>query len=407
MRQGGEALVQGRFRECERLAADAARLAPAEAAPRLLAALGRREQGRPSEAEVLVRALLAEHPDVDEGYALLGAVLADLGRDGEARRQLDLLHERAAWSDAPAVAALAAETAADLDATEHAEAIEAALTPHAGAAAGWHGSAARHLGLLGHVLGRWDDAEARFRLALDANRAAGAPVLLAHTRRHYSALLRARGDDGDWERAIALLEEAATVYRRLDVGRLADEAEAVLRRSQDVAPAGPDDGFGVFRATPDGWELAFAGRPAVVAGGLGLAHVATLLAADGRPVHVLDLVAGAGDGDGAGVAAEYRARLAELDAAGARDSIDAALDRAEADLLSAELAALDSDAGGPPAGADPVDRARRLVALRLRTGLDQIEAVHPGLAHHLRRSIRTGTFCLYEPDRPARWKIAR
>jgi tetratricopeptide (TPR) repeat protein len=403
LRQGAEALAAGRLRACERLAGDAAALAPAEAAPRLLAAIARREQGRPSEAEVLVRALLAEHPDVDEGHALLGAVLADLGRDCEARRQLDLLQDRDAWRGAGAVAALAAETVAEVDAPEYAGMIEASLT--GASAVGWHGCPAHHLGLLCHVLGRWDQAETWFLFALEANRAAGAPVRLAHTRRQYSALLRARGDDGDWERAIDLLDEAATAYRRLDIGRLADEAEAVLRRSQDPAPAGADDGLGVFRATGAGWELAFAGQQAVLAGagGAGMAHVAALLAADGRPVHVLDLLAGDGDPD---VAAEYGARLAQLDHADG-DAIDAALDRAEADLLEAELAALRHNAGGAPGAAEPVDRARRLVALRIRTAVDEIDAVLPDLARHLRRSTRTGTFCLYEPDRPARWKIGR
>ncbi len=409
--QAGEALAQGRFRGCERLAGDAARLEPTEAAPRLLAAVARREQGRPSEAEVLVRALVAEHPEVDAGHALLGAVLADLGRDGEARRQLELLEARNAWCDAPAVAALAAETVADLDTTDYAEAIEAALT-----GVGWYGPAERHLGLLCHLLGRWDEAEDRFRSALEANRSAGAPVLLAHTRRHYSALLRARGDAGDWERAIGLLDEAATVYRRLDIGRLADEAEAVLRRSQEPRPASADDGPGVFRPVPfeagevkpASWELAFAGREVVVEGHAGMMHVAALLAADGRPVHVLDLVGGVADAD---VADEYRARLAVLLRPGdGGDLIDAAMDRAEADLLSAELTALD-DAGAAGAGhqvaTDPADRARRLVALRIRTTLDHVEADLPALAGHLRRSIRTGMFCVYEPARPARWKIAR
>jgi hypothetical protein len=82
--------------------------------------------------------------------------------------------------------------------------------------------------------------------------------------------------------------------------------------------------------------------------------------------------------------------------------VAAALDRAEADLLSAELSAL---AAGQSAPADPVERARRLVALRIRTGLDQIEGALPALAGHLRRSIRTGTFCVYEPERPARWMM--
>ena len=29
--------------------------------------------------------------------------------------------------------------------------------------------------------------------------------------------------------------------------------------------------------------------------------------------------------------------------------------------------------------------------------------LHPELGGHLARSVRTGTFCVYDPDQPARW----
>lgn len=402
VRQGSQALLEGRFRECERLAGEAARLGPAEPAPGLLAATACREQGRASEAEVVVRGVLAEHPHLQEGHALLGAVLADLGRDGEARRQLDLLD---VGHPSAAVLALAAETAAALDSPEHADALHRPLAGRAGEFVGGHGSLARHLGLVCHVLGRWDDAESHFQVALDANHAAGAPVLLAHTRRHYSALLRARGGDGDWERAVELLTQAAIIYRRLEIERLAEEADAVLRRSEDLFDSDvPPGSVNEFRLTADGWELAYGGRRAVVPDGSGLAHVAALLAAGGRPVHVVDLVGCADDGLGSRVAEEYRSRLAQVEGqAVSSDPVAAALARAERDFLGAELAVLSASA--PSSASAMGDRARRLVALRIRAGLDSIDEALPTLGRHLRRSIRTGTFCLYEPERPERWKI--
>ncbi|HVL04928.1 MAG TPA: hypothetical protein VM388_03015 [Acidimicrobiales bacterium] len=388
VRRGGDALVQGRLREAERLAGQALELRPGEPAPALLAVAACREQGRAAEVEVLLRRVLTERPEVVEGQALLGALLVDLGRDGEARRQLDLLDLHPAGLS-PAVAALAAEAAAGLHSVGHAEALVAPLGSHAPAPAGWHGSLSRHLGLVCHVLGRWDEAEAHLGAALEANAAAGAPVLLAHTRRHYAALLRARCDPGDWERATDLLSAAADVYRRLDIGPRADEAEAVLRRSQD--PLG-GAAVNVFRRAGAGWALAFDGQVAEVAGGPGLGHIAELLAGAGRPAHVVDLVEAGADLD-----IEYRRRLAELAgrAAAAADPLVAAVARAEADVLCAELPAGHDDAG---------DRARRLAALRIRVAIDDVEVVLPSLAHHLRRSIRTGTFCHYEPDGPARWE---
>ena len=91
LREGNEALVGGRLREGERLAHEALNRRPREPAPALLAVAACREQGRPAEAELLLRAVLTRHPELEEAQALLGAVLADLGRDGEARRQLDRL----------------------------------------------------------------------------------------------------------------------------------------------------------------------------------------------------------------------------------------------------------------------------------------------------------------------------
>ena len=407
MRQGGEALLEGRFRRCERLAGEAARLAPGEAEPGLLAAVACREQGRAAEAEGLVRALLVDHPELEEGQALLSAVLADLGRDGEAGRQLHLLHSNDACHRSPAVTALAAEAAAALRSPEHAEALHDALAGHATFFAGPNGAVSRHLGLVCHVLGRWDEAEEHFRAALDANRAAGAPVLVAHTRRQYSALLRARGDEGDWEQAIDLLAQAATIYRRLDIGRLADEAEAVLRRSQDLAPADASENVNLFMRTATGWDLAFRGRRETVADVAGLSVIATVLRAEGRPVHVLELVDGAAAGHR--LAAELRSRLAEVEAElAAADPVAAALGRAERDVLSAELADL---AGPAPqrdtlSGAEVGDRARRLVALRVRTAVDRVEDAVPALGRHLRRSVRTGTFCFYEPEGRERWKVS-
>ncbi|MDQ4068519.1 MAG: hypothetical protein M3203_03440, partial [Actinomycetota bacterium] len=356
-----------------------------------------RERGRGAEAEVLGRAVVADHPRNEEARALLGAVLADLGRDAEARRQLERLD-----LDQPPLgsALLAAEIAAAVYAPSQASALLELLAPRCDTFAGWHGAVARHAGLLCHVLGRWDEAEERFAAALGANQAAGAPVVVAHTCRQYSALLRVRGRDGDWERAIDLLAQAAGIYRRLEIDPLADQVEAVLRRSHDLAgDDGDPAGSNAVRRTPAGWELEYGGRRAVVADTPGMGYVAILLAAEGRPVHAMDLV-GARDHQ---AEAEYRARLVELEAQLADpDPVAAALARAERDFVRAELAVV---VDGRAPASELGDRARRLAALRIRTALDDIDQALPDLARHLRHNIRPGTFCLYQPPRPRRWTI--
>jgi len=43
------------------------------------------------------------------------------------------------------------------------------------------------------------------------------------------------------------------------------------------------------------------------------------------------------------------------------------------------------------------------VTARIRDAIRRIGQAHPELGRHLDRSVRTGTFCVYDPDPPARW----
>ena len=54
--------------------------------------------------------------------------------------------------------------------------------------------------------------------------------------------------------------------------------------------------------------------------------------------------------------------------------------------------------------ASPIERARKAVASRIRFSVTHIARLHPALAEHLRRYVRTGTVCTYVvPDEPVRW----
>jgi hypothetical protein len=43
------------------------------------------------------------------------------------------------------------------------------------------------------------------------------------------------------------------------------------------------------------------------------------------------------------------------------------------------------------------------VTARIKDAIRRIGAAHPQLGRHLTRSVRTGTFCSYEPEQPVRW----
>jgi tetratricopeptide (TPR) repeat protein len=456
------ALLEGRFDECrlrhEEALAAALRLGPdpaVELASTLQFVALRTSQDRVFELEVAVRDLVADHPDAAAARAAQASVLGLLGRDAEAGAPLAGLAAGCVAAGRTATepgwlgtAVLLGELAATLGREAEAADLYDLLLPHArrfaveGSGAVCHGSVSRQLGLLAHSLGRWDAADAHFADALDDNGRAGAPLLVAHTRSQWSALLRARDTGTDWETAIELLAGAEVIYRRLGVDRLADEAAGVLARSHEPAASERVARGNAFHRRDDGWAVSYGGREALVEDATGLHDLALLVANPGRRFHVADLfhgpdavgvghagqppqdgtpARGAGGGGGSVSARtldEYRARLAELDRelAGAevdRDPVRASLARAERDVIVAELA---GPAGGPAGGEgggraaaadDPVERARRAVGTRIRLGIERIEAAHPSLGRHLRHSVRTGTFCAYEPEMRTTWSTPR
>ncbi|MDQ4134232.1 MAG: transcriptional regulator, partial [Actinomycetota bacterium] len=71
--------------------------------------------------------------------------------------------------------------------------------------------------------------------------------------------------------------------------------------------------------------------------------------------------------------------------------------RAEREVLVEELAE-DSSAD------DPMAHVRRLVTFRLRRAVDRVAGTHPDLGRHLRYSVRTGTFCAYDPPAGTTWE---
>jgi hypothetical protein len=178
-----------------------------------------------------------------------------------------------------------------------------------------------------------------------------------------------------------------------------------------------------FVRTGTGWQLEFRGRTATVVDSKGMRDLAALLAQPGREIHVLDLVeSSAGPSRAAATTdtgpvidatarAAYQQRLVDLE-----DEIDAA-DRnsdlgrlasleAEKDFIVAELTAALGLGGRTRISGDPVERARKAVAMRISTALKAIGAEHPELARHLRNSVSTGRYCRYLPDQDTTWQLS-
>jgi hypothetical protein len=45
------------------------------------------------------------------------------------------------------------------------------------------------------------------------------------------------------------------------------------------------------------------------------------------------------------------------------------------------------------------------VTWRIRNGIKKIGKAHPRLGRHLENAVRTGTFCVYQPETPIEWAL--
>jgi hypothetical protein len=168
----------------------------------------------------------------------------------------------------------------------------------------------------------------------------------------------------------------------------------------------------------DVWALTYNGHTARIRHSKGMSDLARLLEQPRREFHVLDLVA-----DGPVVAhgdagpqlddrarEEYKRRLVELEAE--IDDADHHADAGRSELLAAERDALLTELSGAYGlggrarrTGDPAERARSAVTQRIRDAVGRIEREHADLGRHLRNSVRTGSFCAYEPERETPWSV--
>jgi hypothetical protein len=185
----------------------------------------------------------------------------------------------------------------------------------------------------------------------------------------------------------------------------------------------------------DVWRLDYEGRVLRVRDAKGMRHLALLLAHPGVEFHAVD-VAGAGEGgatlagleaDGLAVRAgtgdagpvldaqakaQYRTRLEDLrseieEAEAFNDPERAARAREEVDFIAQELSSAVGLGGRDRKVASASERARVNVTRALRREIRRIADEDARLGHELTATVRTGTFCAYEPDprRPVTWDV--
>ena len=236
------------------------------------------------------------------------------------------------------------------------------------------------------------------------------------TRRVVEASLRDVATDALWQ-------EGARMLLR----------EAVALAHDDSTSSGPTEATtNAFIREGDFWSLTYEGIVARLKDSKGLRDIALLLRTPGTEVPAVDLAHGGtvgrrgraagrrdldlgmegnvGETLDAMARADYRARLLdleqEIDEADAHNDPERASQaREEREFLLGELRAAVGLGGRARRALDPTERARKAVTGRIRDAVLHVEAVHPRAGQHLRRSIRTGSFCVYDPPGPTPWRL--
>ncbi len=189
-------------------------------------------------------------PTLQAFRAALAWSNAKVGRYAEARREFDALAscdfsdfpERFDW---PISVALCAEVCGDIGDAKRAQRLFELLRPIEnrslvlGLGVLSFGSAARLLGRLSETMGRGEQAEAYFRLAIERNAAAGAHAWTAHTKLDYALLLARTGGQVRRDYRVQLASEVLETATDLGLVSLKRRAESFLAtgRADGVGPA--------------------------------------------------------------------------------------------------------------------------------------------------------------------------
>jgi hypothetical protein len=391
------ARMEGRFktagRETERMRHQVEHLRPRDRTLDLILALHELGALRGEGRHEAVLERLDGMPDVlPEGWgvlfarALRAATLVRLGRIDEAKALLVPAEVRTALrGDEPMTLGWIAEVAAATGDRSICARILGVLEPRRGRCfswgvlgLGWDGPVDRVLGMLEACLGRTEAARASFEAAIELCLQLDASVHLELTRADRNSALGSEGEDVPARVAITFTAK--------------EPAKVALRREGEA------------------WRLVGREPPIFLKDTRGIAMLARLLAEPGRELHVLELSgsAGAPRTDAGPVlddrarteyrrrAESLRAELAEAEAW--NDTARAERARTELEVLSRELARAVGLGGRDRPTHSTVERARVNVQRRIRDAIRRIAEQDESIGRRLSRSVRTGTYCAYEPD---------
>lgn len=271
----------------------------------------------------------------------------------------------------------------------------------------WFGSTHLYLGMLAVVLGKGSQATEHLKRADYVHTRMGARCLLVRGKVWRAHAARLSGAHRTANELVRSARRSAEALGLLPVvARCGADSERWRERGWRADKVGAR-----WHLRKDGatWLITTSETSARIPNRKGLAYLHRLISSPGQEMHVLDLVGGGAPRDGGSgavldpVAKEaYRRRMEDL-----RDQIDEGerwcdperVSRARAELqsLAREVAAAVGLAGRDRPS-DAGERARVSVRKAITSAIDVICDRVPDVAAHLQVSVRTGYYCVYEPD---------
>jgi class 3 adenylate cyclase/tetratricopeptide (TPR) repeat protein len=237
------ALMLGRFEDSERFAQEAFAIGQRLQTDTAAGVFGqqmfalRREQGRLKELEPVVRGFVQQHSAAAAWGPGLAVIYSELGLATDARAEFENLAQHG-FADLPrdgvwmGTMSYLADICSFLGDRARADTLYEILLPFAGRnvvvgnGVACYGALSRYLGALATTLERWDDGARHFEDALAMNTRMDARPWLAHTQEQYAAMLLARRQSGDRDKAAALLEAALATVRELGMRALEERVAA-------------------------------------------------------------------------------------------------------------------------------------------------------------------------------------
>jgi hypothetical protein len=324
--------------------------------------------------------------------------------------------------------AVCATADVDLAALVYAELLRHAGKPLMVTGIGFCLHSVTDLGLLrlASVLRKFDDADRHARAAIEYCEGLGARPIAMKVRYYWAESLAFRRDEAALSRARELLSQARETAEDLGIGWRVERCRMLAQRIEELGPAAvakrevsasmpssnqePDSSVQLVHEG-EYWTLSGFGEVCRIRDGRGMRMLAELVRQPQREVHVLELSGSSEpvDGGDAGEAIDREARDAY-----AKRLRDLSEEMAEAEewndtgrreRLANEIAQLEQElarstglGGRERRVGSAVERARVNVRRRLSLVMQRIEETAPALGKHIASSVRTGTYCVYDPD---------